>query len=375
MNDYTARIKEIQAAISQTQHECAAQQRLIGSRVVELPAAAQPEGTELLVENAKAISARVDHASSAIERMMQIDERQDVIRRTMKELQGERDQLAKGLEPVYQQLGAVAFRIFREHPVVDAKYSDAFANLARYQDEVRAIDRELEQLNAGRESAAGTVFNRIARRGRNIMLQSKRSGREGRLPRLLQEAGRTLWETDFVAEMDDDELSQVAQPLQTVAERASAITDELQSLKDESGELLDEFNTLSRGQKLQRARQDREAEIATAREELNTVLLELGSAARAAAIPELADEIRALEHGTSRVERLTATLERLQAGLRAQILEQELAENARRSDETRAEIERLKTHLAELEEERGVHLAEQQQALERRGAENELFDA
>ena len=374
MADYSKRIRELTIVRSQTIQECNDLRLSIGATVVELDESERPADVEELVRRYQEATERAASASNAIERMIQIDDRQSDIRTNMKALQKERDELSKGLDSVYEQIGGVAFRLFREHPLVDKSYSAAFESLARYQDDIRSIEARLEQLNAADQGASRSALERIGMRGRGIFLRNRRTVRENQLPRLLQEAGRALTEGDFIERVSDPELNRVSEPIREVDRRRGEIDAELAELKEESGRLVAEFNTLTEGEKTTRAREQLQKEIDEAKTLLNSVLLSLGRAAEHDPTAALSQKLDTLATSESRRAHFDTLIERLQAGQRSQILSSELNENERRRETTSAEIGRLQARLADLEEEAERKRAEQRHLLEVRGDESELFD-
>lgn len=367
MYDYQKRISELSDVRRRAETDCAHQRRILGQRLLDLPSESQPPAAESLVQRWHDSSRNVEEAGSAIERMVAIDKRQDAIRDAMKELQKERDALYANTDAVYEQVGAVAFRLFREHPLIDASYSAAFAGLARYQDQMRSIEAGLDRVHAEPEGTRRSFLERVGVGSRKLVLKNRRNVRESQLPRLLQEAGRQLAETDFIDQMDDDELSEVSQPLRVIAARREEIDAELSRLREESGELLAEFNQLSDGKKLPRAQKDRESQIDVARAEIDEILTHLGTVATEAAPAELADQIESLKGCEERIAHYTSLIERLKSGERVITLDGEIAGIDREIAKAEEQLNDLRTRRKSLEKDRS-------EAEKARGAETDLFD-
>ena len=367
MADYAQRIHELTDVRRRALQECENQRRLIGERLVDLPASELPEAAAPLVQRYRGIADRVELASSAIERMIAIDDRQSEIRDRMKELQKERDQLHQGLDGVYEQVGAVAFRLFRQHPLIDATYSSVFAGLARYQDDIRDIEANLGRYSADPGAAKGSVFERLGARGRQALLRNRRAVRENQLPRLLQDAGRKLVETDFISQIDDEELNRVSQPVRDAADRRQELEEALQELRTESGRLVDEFNGLSAGKKLPRARKDRQGEIDAARGEMNQVLAELGRIAATDPPEAVEAEVSALKECERRTAHFDQLIRRLQAGQQAELVERDI-------ESLDGEIRDTEQRLADLRERRAAREANHADLVGERGDESDLFD-
>ncbi|MFO8043161.1 MAG: hypothetical protein R6U25_08170 [Alkalispirochaeta sp.] len=367
MPDYANRLQEIFDVRERAIQECENQRRLIGERLLDLPENELPEQAGPLVQRHHSIHERLEAASSAIERLMQIDQRQNDIRERMKVLQKERENLFRGLDSVYEQIGAVAFRLFRDHPLIDASYSQAFEDLARYQDDIRVLDSQLDRYAAEPAQSQRSIMERVGTRARRAIAKNRKSVRSNQLPRLLQEAGRRLVETDFVAQMEDEELEAVAKPIRDVEHRRDEIDAELQELKSESGKLVAEFNSLGNGQKLSKARKDRESEIEAAKSESDEILASLGRVARDAPPDALTEEVDSLKQCEERIAHFDALLERLRAGQKALTVGDEISQLQERIAQRRRELE-------DMEQETEAKQRELQELEEQRGDEADLFD-
>lgn len=368
MPDYAQRLQEIEDVRERAIQECEDQRRLIGERMLSLPESDLPEDAGPLVQRYHAIQERLETASSAIERLTAIDHRQEEIRERMKTLQKEREHLFRGLDSVYEQIGAVAFRLFKQHPLIDTSYSGIFQNLAKYQDDIRVLDAQLARYSSEPAHQQRSLLERIGTKTRRTIAKNRKLVRNNQLPRLLQEAGQQLVETDFLEQMDDDELATVATPIKDVERRRDEIDAELQQLKEESGTLVAEFNSLGNGQKLSSARKERESEIDAAKRESTEILASLGRIAAEHPPEALSDYVETLHQCEARIAHFDALLQRLHAGRKALTIADEISQIKRR-------IETRQKELAELEEEVDAKTKELQELESQRGTEEELFDS
>lgn len=375
MPDYNTRISELTDVLAETNQGIKRLQRELGTKVVRLKKADRPKDSESLFEEHKSLTETIGAAGDAIERMAAIDTRQHEIRDTMKKLREEHESLDKGLDPVFEQIGAVAFRLFKEHPLVDASYSSVFENLAKYYDGVRSIETELEQIGAGDDGTNRRFLEKIGLRSREFILRNRRSIKENQLPRLLTTAGQELAAGDFIESMEDEELNRVAQPLIDVRNRQSEIDSRLNDLSSESGRLVEEFNTVSGGRKLAPARRDRESQIDSARDRLAQVLLALGKLAENENIESLRTEIDAIRQEEARAAHFRSLLARLGAGREVIRVEREIDTLVARREKAAGQIRELEVHIAALEEEQRTRKAELAQYRSERGEEKELFES
>lgn len=374
MPDYAKRIAELTIVLHEAEHGIERLRKELGTKVVRLKKADRPNGADALFEKHRSLTQQIDAAGDAIERMAAIDTREREIRQEMRDLRTEHENLSKDLDPVFEQIGAVAFRLFREHPLVDASYSTAFESLARYYDQVRSIDTELEQVGAGDDGGNRRFLEKIGLRGREFVLRNRRSIKDNQLPKLLTTTGRTLAEGDFIDAMDDEELNRVSQPLRDVRERQGAIEERLDELSKESGQLVDEFNAMSGGRKLPSARRERESEIDGARAALNEVLTELGRIAEESGIESLAEEIEGVRQEEARAAHFRTVIARLEAGREVIRVQREIDTLVARQEKTAGQIRELESQIASLKDEQRERKAELEQYRVERGDESELFE-
>ncbi len=375
MPDYAKRIAELTAILGETEEGAARLRKELGTKVVRLKKTERPDGTEELFEEYKRLTQIIDSAGTDIERMSTIDTRQTEIQTEMKELRAEHEKLDKGLEPVFHQIGGVAFRLFREHPLVDTGYSSAFASLARYYDQVRAIDKELEQIGAGDDGGSRKILEKVSLRSREFILRNRKTVKENQLPRLLTNAGHELAATDFINAMDDGELNRVSEPLREVRERQTEIEQQLEALREESGQLVAEFNTVAEGRKLAPARKQRETQIENAKDQLNTVLVSLGTTAESAELPSLSTEIEEIRAEESRVAHFTTLIVRLEAGRESIRVQKSIDALVARREKAQQQIADLESHVESLQKEQAERKAELAQLSKERGDERELFES
>ena len=346
----------------------------LGSRTVELPEEKLPPATTEHVKQYREIRDAIENASSAIERMMDIDQRESDIKQKMKDLRSEREDLGRGLSGVYEQIGAVAFRLYQESPLIDAGYSSAFEALARYQDDVRTIENRLNQLQRNRESGKKPgILDRVKKGSKDAYLRNRLNVQENRLPRLLQITGEQLAQGDFISQVDDEELNRATEPLRSVKKRWDEIDQELQELTQESGRLVEEFNDLSGGHGLRRARSERESDIARLREELNTLFHTIGTIVEDNRTEEFAETLKDLTKLRQEVARQDELLARLHAGRQIESVSRDLNSCRRQQDRAKKDIEELQNQLSRLHEEESALEAQLQQLESERGDPEELL--
>lgn len=374
MNDYTKALQQNAIEQEEGREKIAVILRDVGLWCIEEQPDDLPEGAPPHIRKYHENVEAIDQATRTITRMEEIDTRQEQIKQLMRGLRHEQDMLFRGMEPVYEQIGAVAFRLFREHPLVDNRYSSTFEDLARYHDEIRDLDVQLRRAAAAAEDRQPGFLARLGEKGRSTLLKSRRSSRENRLPRLLRSAGEQLSHGDFLDTVQDEELDRAAEPLREVRQRSRSIDDQLAELERESGALLEEFNSLSNGSRLHRAREKRETEIHERRADIQRLLYELGRCVAeqpGRTVPE--EPLSRLAEASARMEHLKDREERLEAGREAEKKAQQISRCQEDQQRTREEISRLQTRLETLEGHEASLTAEKESLEERRGTVEDLF--
>ncbi len=376
MNNYNGRIDEISAIIEKTTAEYRRLLRALGENFVPILTTADTDDlSRSLLEEYQTARERIERSSSALERMIRIDERQTELRTAMRDAQKELEHAESGRElaGAYEAVGAAAFRLFREHPLVDATYSSAFSGVARYQDQMRRVDMQMQQIQSDPANRSQSILGKISQGSRRVILRNKRTVRENQLPGLLQKLGRDLATTDFFDSMDDAELNAAAEPILAAEQRKSELQNRIEELTKESRTLVEEFNALSGGVRLQKAQKQRETEIAAAQEELNEILLELGQLAEEAKPETLKKELKVLESENDRLEHFTLLLERLKAGKEAEGIARSIEADRNRTAQITSRIATLQEEMKSLEGEIRRKEEEQAELIKRRGDENDLF--
>lgn len=374
MADYIARIRELTRVRDQVRDECTAALRAIGVRITTDGADDLAEGGAELLDRYAALSHEIDTHSAAIERIDRIENRRASIRDSSRTLRRELDSQGKGMGPTYRAIGEVAFRLFREHPLIDSSYSSAFEQLAKYQDDIRTIDREIERISAAETAGRKNVLGRMGDQGKLLVLKSRRSTREAQLPRILERAGEQLARTDFIAQMGDAELTDVSTPIREVEARSRQIEQDLANLSDEDAALAAELAELCGEQKPAKARETRESAVRAATTSRSEVLARLGEENLPYAADHFPEEEQRYRACAERNAHFDHLLERLEAGKRAEMINRDLVDLRRRRESLIRERQLLEERIASLDAREKELTAEQETQAALRGTETELFD-
>lgn len=374
MKDYQKRIRHLTQEQTRTLQGLEQAHQEAGLYAVDLPQQERPPQVDSLVEEYQAVRQKIETASTAIDRMMHIDARQEEIKRKLKSLQEERDTLNKRLSGVYEQIGAVAFRLFKESSLIDAGYSSIFETLASYHDEIQNLESRINSLGSRETSEEkAPLLEKIKTRGKTLYFRNRKNVRENRLPDLLQTTGEQLAQGDFIEQVNDEELNRVSEPLMAARARWKEIDRERQELTRESGQLVEEFNALSANRALDRARGEREEDILRAREELTTLSAAIGAIVEKESLPGFESHLQRIGEFRQEISHQESILKRLQAGQELESVEKELAHCRRHQEKTRNEIADLEERLRQLAGQEEALVLQERQLSSERGDPAELF--
>ncbi|SIP96717.1 hypothetical protein SAMN05920897_10219 [Alkalispirochaeta americana] len=374
MRDYAKRIRQLTKEQGNTLKGLEQAHREAGVHAVDLPEGERPSSTVSLIEEYLAVRKKIETASTAIDRMMHIDARQEEIKQKLKALQDERDSMNVRLSGVYEQIGAVAFRLFKESSLIDAGYSSIFETLVSYHDEIQNLESKISALGTQENpETKAPLLGKIKTKSKSLYLRNRKNVRENRLPELLKTAGEQLAQGDFIEQVGDEELNRVSEPLLTARTRWQEIDRERQELTLESGRLVEEFNALSDNRGLDRARGEREEEISRAREELSKISAAIGMIIEEETPEGFADCIGQIRNFREEISRQESLLKRLQAGQELETVERNLASCHKHQEKTRNEIADLEEQLRQLNSQEESLRQQEQQLSAERGNPEELF--
>lgn len=316
--------------------------------------------------------------AATVERLEEIADRIKVLGLDRADREEQKEQLQEELKPHYRLIGETAFRIFRENPLIDNRYTEIFRPLSENYDEVRQLERELAALHG--EQSKRPFVERLMKRGRDLLLKSRIQAKQDKRDALHEEAGRQLCETEFIPVIDDPDLNEAAAPYEEIQQRIDSIDEELARIDNEIRELNEEQQQKSGGKRLQRAftdlRQSRE-EREEAQEELFSYLGQrfIESESETKELPEEIeghqkelDSLREQERNCRRaIERLEAAIKVAELGNRIRQTEEEKQRQQKKLERIQQSIEELQREIGSLEE-------EQERAEKLRGPTEELSE-
>ena len=374
MPNYDRRMHEIARVRSAVYQECERARRELGRSIVAADRASWPESVVPRIREYQALQETIETRAAACEQAAGIAEEQRSLATEVRTLHGARKRSEHDARRSYARIGEVAFRLFREHPLLDATYTDAFEQLARYHDELRRLEQSAEHTAVPEGSRGRGILDRIANRGRDVLVRNRLAAKRAQLPRLLEDAGARLAQGAFIDQVDDTDLNDAAVPVRTQREKQREIDARLGEIEDRQAVLDQQLSVLIGTTPLQRARKAIEQEINTAKARANDLLLEIGRAAEHEQTATFAEARSFLSDCEQRRRSFDELMARLQAGKHAELLTVEIEDIEHRREILSARIKELQNEVKSLKtiaKERGT---EREQHVARRGDETELFD-
>ncbi len=367
MADYEQLLSEARERI--TAHEDSVAQRLqsIGMRLYEDPPKSVPEECRQTLESLREIDDTIRGYDSLIERIQQIDQRRQEIREEREANEEEIRSLLKDSSAYYESIGEAAYEYFRRNQQRAAGYQNIFEGLSSVHEELSRIASEIN--TAEQELASKSFFDKVVVRGRLALLRTRQANKEGSIPKHLYRIGEQIVDTDFAEHAESSDLNQALEPYRLNQRRIEELRAQQTVLDDEEQRLrteLEEAGVTRKSGKRIREIESLRSENETRRAEL---LQELGKTAfdsdqvldssnpDRTAIRELHEAIT-FEH-----ERI----ERLQAALESERLEQNIERLSQDIDQKNRTISELKKEITAMKKQRTELTSQRDAALERRG--------
>ena len=325
----------------------------------------------------KQVTEQVTATTKQQGRLKEIENRLREIRDQSTRVQAEIRALSDDAGPIYDEIGRMAFDVYRGNPLVDQEYADIFAPLVEVNGELSGIDAEIAEQQALLDEKP--FLEKMVIRGRIALLKNRRITREGSLKRLVRSAGHDIMETAFVDEIGDPKLTAAAQPYRERLEATREMEGKLDALSSEKQALQAELEKAGAGKRPAKKIAELEEEISILAQTQASIRAELASAVRGVAPEGLPAKCRPLFATAAEIEEslkavlgvfqrleAAADVERLEAD--SQRMKAELAVKTSREDQLKKEISKLKHELKSMDT-----LLEEKRAV--RGSVDELLES
>lgn len=377
MHNYQHRVNELYTEIDDISANRWKVMAKIGTSLYrEHPSLLKGKEFQDLVTQLDAQNEEISRIAATVQRIEEINERIKALTLDREGREEEREKRTLELKPHHTLIGEIAFRVFRENPMIDNKYTEIFRALSENYDEVRQLERDLAALHG--EQAKRPFMERLMKRGRDLLLKSRIQSKQEKRDALYEEAGAQLAETDFVDLIDDPELNEAAAPFEEKRRQIKEIDREIEEIDAEIRELNEEQREKSGGKRSQRAlselkesRKEREEAQEELFSQLGRRYFEGGSEDRKSdpTIASFEQELAALDE---RENGCRKAIERLEAAISVEELSSRIRQTGEEKERQKRKLEKIQQSIRELEEEIATLEEEQKKAEEVRGSQEEL---
>ncbi len=317
-----------------------------GSHLLEKPA--QIPGADLAQprEREREVTEQVQAVEAARDRIGEVEDRLLAVKERTTEIQSEIRRLSENMDPIYEEIGGIAFDVYRGNPLVDQEYADIFSALVEVNSELSGIDGAIADQQALLETKP--FLEKMVIRGRIALLKNRRTTRDGSFRRLVRRAGRDIMGTVFIDEIGDPKLTAAAEPYRDRLRDARERESDLATAEEERSALNEELEKLGATKRPHKKREELEEDLLTLTRTRDAIRVELAGAARTIPKEDLPPKCRSLFTKAGKIERrleaLAVISDRVQAALDVERLERD-------TDRLAVEIQRKETRQAELKKE------------------------
>lgn len=377
MQNYQQRLNQLYSEID----EIAADRLKVMARIGQTLYREHPsllEGGEFreLLPQIDAQNDEIARIVATVKRIEEIGERIKALSLERSDKEERREKMIEELRPHHTLLGEIAFRVFKENPVIDNKYTEIFRELSENYDEVRQLERDLAKLRG--EQAKPPFVERLMKRGRDLLLKSRIQGKQEKRDALYEEAGRKLAETDFIDLIDDPELDEAAAPFEEKRREITQVDREISEIDQEIRKLNEEQREKSGGKRIQKAIADlREAR--RQREESQQELFSQvgrryveGESGKGEQPESIAGLIEELATTNSREQACREAIERFEAAISFEKLSHRIRQTGEEKERQQRKLEKIEQSIRELEGEIAGLEEERRKAEALRGPTEEL---
>ncbi len=352
------------ASIQDQQEKLAIERRSIlaeaGAHLIDHPDLLTADEQSETAEREAALSEQYSATESLRDHIKAIEKRLGKLNTKETELRDVLRELSQDLDPIYAEIGRIAFDVYRLNPLVDQEYANLFSHLVEVYSEISGIDASIAEQQTLLDDKP--FLEKMVIRGKIALLKNRRATREGTLRRLIRSAGHDVMTTSFVDEISDPALTEAAEPFRDRMKQTREREDELAALEEERITLRKELAELGVEKRPSKRIKELDRELEVLDREREGVRTALAASVLSRSPNGLPEEVSLLfsQAGEldAQLEKLGAFAARLQAALtseklqrEAEIVRGELKRKESRQAEVKKEITGLKKRMKEVESE------------------------
>lgn len=352
MASYREKIEAVQKEISANEALIRADQRAIGKALVEGDVdLSANESLAEQAETAKQLSQQIAEIEEQIRAVGDILDERAANRETIEAKEADIRTLQDGLSPIYEEIGQAAFQRFQENPFVDQEHAQIFSDLVKHHDELRDVQGDLDRLDSTMEQKP--FLEKVVARGKRIVLANRLAAKESAERRLFRKVGRDVTRTDFIQKMDDPSLAEVARPYYDTEKRIEDLTHDVENLRSKEEKANESLADQVGDQRPDRfiAKRESERDALVSQRDDSYVTIGTAVAAEEVAVDAEQTGVSSLLAEISQLEKDNAgkrqTITRLEAALRVEELDRQIARRTETIDSLKMQIENLDKQVAE----------------------------
>lgn len=291
------------------------------------------------------------------------------------QLHSEMRKIADELEPIFTEIGSVAFAVYRDNPLVDQEYADIFAPLLEIHEALKDIDGQISVIES--EPEERQFLEKVVFRGKVVLLKNRRATREAAARKLYRKVGREIVNTGFINAIADPSLTQSVEPYLEQMKQTRSREQDVLNLADERDELASELETLGATKRPQRRIDEIDEEIEAIGEERVLTLARLGRLlvdnGREILPPSTKEWVAEAVKQKEELAGLESRLARIEAAVEVENLNAELDQLRDGVRKRQGHVERLAGEIKDLEARIVLVVKERKKKEALRGAAEELL--
>ena len=351
MHDYGQGIRELQRQIVQLNAEIGVQLRKLGEHLSYQDAAVlHTDQLKQLHRRIQELRHRLPESRQQVKLILQTVEGNRALEKELQQQNRQLSEIAHENEAMYEEIGSTVYRVRNEEQIPKEIFGKLFAVLERKQRELAQLEQELEP--GGRQRSA-RLFKRIGKQGRTAYLIGRLSIRRRAVTKVCWQIGKKFCEYSSDVHAYDTQLREVLKPFAGNQRKAGKLRQEVKRLNREREAKWRQLKSLGAYRSHHRRVREIESEIEAIETKLQIEFQTLGRGFMDVAGDETGSvEIAALqthirEHEGARTKK-TKQIERLNAAIQIDIVQEKLGHTAERIARLEEEIESRRREVDDL---------------------------
>lgn len=200
-------------------------------------------------------------------RIIAILDRLQEIRKERNQTAGQIETIERANQPIFEELGEVAYEHLRRDLSRYNQYSDVFIDVNNQIEDIENIENDIEEIQEQKKDRK--FFKKIADTGQVTYLKGIKMIRSKTMPRLYREAGEKLTETNFLETTGNEEILKTAEPFLQNRDKHVELNSLISKLDDEEKSLETELINLGVDKRADRRSEELDRNIADAKQKYN----------------------------------------------------------------------------------------------------------